>query len=113
MTNTTIPYYESENVILASQIIGYLAGASVVTLNIPQIVAIIKNKSASDVSLLTILLNLLAGFLFLIYGILLFQFPLIINNGLYIIITLILLYCKIYFDKKKSKDDLSKTKNEE
>lgn len=43
-TNITTPYYELPNVILASQIIGYLGGSNVVILNIPQVVLIIKKN---------------------------------------------------------------------
>jgi MtN3 and saliva related transmembrane protein len=94
------PYYKLDNVVFASQIVGYIAGSSVVILNIPQLIIIIKNKSAKDVSVYTIILNLVSGILFLTYGILLYQFPLIVCNSLYCIVTLILLYCKLYFDKK-------------
>ena len=92
-----ISYVNEPDVIFASQIIGYIAGSTVVFINIPQIFLICKNKSSDDVSLLTIIINLISGILFLIYGALIFQLPLIICNGLYIIITLILIYVKIRF----------------
>ena len=85
---------------LITQVLGYIAGSSVIIVNIPQIYTICKNKSAKDVSLYMILLNIFTGILFLIYGILLEELPLIICETLYIIVSIILLIIKIYYNHK-------------
>ncbi len=92
MNNTEIL---NKDIILASQIVGYIAGVSVIILNIPQIYIIIKNKSSKNVSLFMIILNLISGALFLTYGILINQLPIIICNILYLLVSIILLICKI------------------
>ena len=92
-----ISYTDNPSVIITSQIIGYIAGATVVLINIPQTFLIFKNKSSDDVSLLTIIINLISGMLFLTYGILIYQLPLIICNFLYILVTIILIYAKFKF----------------
>ena len=42
--NSTLPYYQNEYVFITSQIIGYIAGIFVLSLNLPQIFLIIKKK---------------------------------------------------------------------
>ena len=65
MNDTKISkYYEIHEIKILSQIIGYLAEFSIVILNIPQIVLIIRKKSAKNVSVTMILFNLMSGFYF-------------------------------------------------
>lgn len=91
-------YVNNTNIKLSSQIIGFIAGITVILLNIPQIFLMFKNKSSKDISFFTIILNIISGILYLIYGILIYQLPLIICNTLYIIITFIMLYTKNKFN---------------
>ena len=51
-------FMEKESTILISQILGYIGGALVVSLNIPQLILIIKTKNVSNYSKETIILNI-------------------------------------------------------
>lgn len=95
-----VRYYEINEIKILSQVIGYLAEFSIVILNIPQIVLIIRKKSAKNVSVTMILFNLMSGFLFLSYGILIYQFPMIIGNSLYLLISFLMLIVKYIYKHK-------------
>tara|TARA_B100001057_G_C22259127_1_gene722494 strand:- start:64 stop:324 length:261 start_codon:yes stop_codon:yes gene_type:complete len=65
-----------------TEIVGYTGSFFLVTTTIPQIVHTFKSKKADDISYLFLSLQLLTCVLFLAYGIMLQQNPLIIANGL-------------------------------
>ena len=65
-----------------TEIVGYTGSFFLVTTTIPQIVHTFKSKKADDISYLFLSLQLLTCLLFLAYGIMLKQNPLIIANGL-------------------------------
>ena len=85
---------------LITQVLGYIGGVFVIIINIPQIYTICKNKSAEKVSLYMILLNIITGIIFIAYGILIEQLPLIVSNCIYIIISNTLFTIKIYYNCK-------------
>ena len=91
---------QTEEIILASQIIGYIGGALVVSLNIPLIVKVVKEKSSDSLSVPFLILNFLTGVVFISYGVLINQWPIIGNNVAYNIIVLILIGLKVHYDKK-------------
>tara|TARA_B100001093_G_scaffold385581_1_gene371422 strand:+ start:249 stop:509 length:261 start_codon:yes stop_codon:yes gene_type:complete len=65
-----------------TEIVGYTGSFFLVTTTIPQIIHTFKLKKADDISYLFLSLQLLTCVLFLIYGIMLKQNPLIIANGI-------------------------------
>lgn len=65
---------------LITQIVGYSAAISLMSTLLPQLYHTFKTKKVDDVSYFFILLNLLTSSLFLIYGILLSELPIIIAN---------------------------------
>lgn len=111
-----IPYYENKYVKLFSQIVGYVAEFSIVILNVPQIILICRKKSGKNVSITMIFFNIISGLLFLVYGILIYQWPMIIGNSLYLFISLVMLgskylyknvkECQTYSPKRKMKDNV-------
>jgi MtN3 and saliva related transmembrane protein len=77
---------------------GY-CGATCLTISlIPQLVHTLKTKRVSDISYGFISLQILTCILFLIYGILLLEKPLIIANGIVLFQLLIFLGLKIKYN---------------
>jgi len=60
-------------------------GVTTGLVNIPQIIKIFKTKSAKDLSIVTNSIFFLSSIVWLLYGIQLINFPLIIANLIYII----------------------------
>jgi MtN3 and saliva related transmembrane protein len=62
-------------------VLGVITGLA----NFPQIIKILKNKSARDISITTNLIFLVSSIVWLLYGFQLNSFPLIIANIIYIV----------------------------
>ena len=84
---------------LLDQVFGYIGCSLLVTTLIPQIYTNYKSKTMKDVSIIFILLQNLTCIIFLIYGCLLQEYPLIIANGIVEFQCLILLSMKFIYDK--------------
>ena len=67
---------------ITSDIIGYLASTCLIVTLLPQIYHTLKTKRVDDISYLFLMFQLLTCALFLSYGILINQNPLIIANSL-------------------------------
>ena len=81
-----------------AEIFGYL-GATFLTITlIPQLIHTIKTKRVSDISYVFICLQILTCILFLIYGIMLVEKPIIIANGAVFLQLLLFLGLKIKFN---------------
>ena len=87
------------------EIIGLIAAAMGGISLFPQVLKIIKTKSTKDISREMILLLAGSIFLWLIYGILLNNLPIIIANFFGIIQALIILFFKIKNQIQKKGDD--------
>ena len=107
--NTTI--YDNPEY-LASQILGYISISIMIPINIPQVVQIFKTKSAKDVSLLSIILNILCGITHTSYGILIQELPIIIGECIYTLISIILLIGKFKYDKETCKKKIEICEND-
>jgi MtN3 and saliva related transmembrane protein len=83
------------------ELLGLIAGTLTTISFLPQLVKIVKNKSAKDVSLLMFLIFTLGIFLWLVYGILTLTLAIIIANSVTIILALSILILKIKYDRKK------------
>ena len=103
--NNYTAFIEDEGTILASQIVGYIGGATVICLQIPQIVLSFRTKSVQNVSMASIFLNLFAGTVFVLYGVLINQWPLIVTNAAYIVVSFIMLGCLCTFGSKKEEEN--------
>ena len=77
--------------------IGLMAGFCTTISFLPQIVRILRTKSAEDVSLLMIFIYLAGIALWLFYGILTAKMPIIVSNGVTCILASILLICKFRY----------------
>jgi MtN3 and saliva related transmembrane protein len=78
--------------------IGYLAGASLCCVLIPQIYKIWKLKSSEEISCYFIFLGIITGILYLIYGIFIKAIPIIVTNVIVLLQNLIFLYMKKKYD---------------
>ena len=83
-----------------TQLIGIIAGICTGVSSLPQLIKIIKDKKADDISyfMLFILLTGLAGWVW--YGILKKDYPIIITNSFSFIVNIIIIFFTIHFQKK-------------
>lgn len=82
------------------EIFGYIGTFFVISINIPLCLKVYKTKSTNDLSMTTFIFTLMAGIFYLLYGIFINKIPLILCNAIIIIITALLIYFKIIYDKK-------------
>ena len=83
-----------------TNVIGLSAGILTGVSMLPQLFKIIKNKKANEVSAIMISI-LLAGLgLWVYYGFLKKDFPIIITNSFSFVISSLVLFFKLWYDKK-------------
>lgn len=85
--------------VLFTQIIGFLAAIIGTLLMLPQLIKMIKTKKVDDISLAMLFLYSLNCILWLIYGLLILAWPVIICNFIALIISIIQLILKFKYDK--------------
>lgn len=68
------------NLITIFAILATISGIAMASAGFPQAIKIFKRKSAKDISILSRFMLLIGGLIWLIYGILLINFPIIISN---------------------------------
>ena len=78
-------------------IIGILAAILTTLAGLPQLIKLIRTKKSKDLSLTMILMFVIGILLWLIYGIMLIDLPLIIANSFAIIIQSTILYYKFKY----------------
>ena len=94
-----------------TEIFGYLAAATLLSTLIPQIIKTIKKKKVDDISYVFVFLQVITCVLFLIYGILLKENPIIIANSLLLCQTILMLSLKIIYGTKKNKPSQENNNN--
>ena len=95
-----------------SQILGYIGGLLVISLNAPLLYETIKNKNSDNLSTTSLLLHLFTSFVYISYGALIKQWPVILCNISYSIMTLILIYLKYYYGNKiNNKNQINENEN--
>tara|TARA_B100000579_G_scaffold196543_1_gene160617 strand:+ start:540 stop:797 length:258 start_codon:yes stop_codon:yes gene_type:complete len=78
--------------------IGFFAGFCTTMAFVPQAIKAWKTKSTKDISLLMFLIFITGVVFWLIYGILIFQLPLIVANAITLILAISILVAKIKYD---------------
>ena len=91
------------NYIIIEDIFGYITTFLIVIRLCPQIVKIFKTKKTNDISLLFLFIGIISKFTALTYGILIYQWPMIIKTILTSIQLIIILIAKLYYDNKNKK----------
>lgn len=82
---------------MASFVIGMLAGTLCAISLLPQVIKIFRTKHARDLSLTTFCILSLGVFLWLIYGILINEIPVISTNAVILILCLSIVAMKIKY----------------
>ncbi|WP_433810563.1 SemiSWEET family sugar transporter [Flavobacterium johnsoniae] len=81
-------------------IIGLFAGACITLSTIPQIVKVWKTKKVKDISLKTFSILTFGIIVWIIYGILKEDLPIIITNSVSLCLNLIMIYFIITYEKE-------------
>lgn len=84
------------------QLLGMAAGSISAITFLPQVIKTWRTKSAGDISLLMFTFATISVLMWLAYGIILRDIPIIYTNSLVLICSLIMLYFKFRFRKKPS-----------
>ena len=84
---------------MIADIIGYAAGAVIITSWIPQVLKSYKTRSVNDLSIITLILILIGTALWLIYGLIVKDKPVqAVNLALFVILSF-LFYLKMKYEK--------------
>ncbi|MBS7254218.1 SemiSWEET family sugar transporter [Flavobacterium branchiicola] len=84
-----------------TEIIGLFAGTCVTISVIPQILKVWRTKKVKEISLKTFSILTFGILVWIIYGILKEDFPIIITNSISLCLNLIMVYFLIYYEKEK------------
>ena len=84
----------------ATQVVGYLGAIFLTITLLPQLYYTYKLKNADNISIYFLLLQIKTCSLFLTYGILLGELPLILANTLVLLQSFILFFLKIHYSRK-------------
>lgn len=83
-----------------TDILGFVAGICVMTSVIPQILKVWRTKKVKDISLLTFSVSTFGVALWVVYGILKNDLPIVITNSISLFLNLIMVYFIIYYEKE-------------
>lgn len=81
-------------------ILGFFAGICVTISVIPQILKIWKTKKVKDISLLTFSVLTFGVALWVLYGVLKNDLPIIITNSISLSLNILMVYFIIYYEKE-------------
>jgi MtN3 and saliva related transmembrane protein len=81
----------------AIDLLGLAAGTLTTCAFIPQVLRIWRTRSARDISLVMFLLFSLGVLLWIIYGVAIASTPVIVANGVTLVLALAILLMKLYF----------------
>jgi len=84
--------------------IGFVAAFCTTTAFVPQLVRVLRLRSARDISLPTFLLFSIGVFLWLVYGILAGSKPVIASNTVTLLLSLSILFLKLKYDRTAMKE---------
>ena len=84
------------------QLLGMAAGSISAITFLPQVIKTWRTKSADDISLLMFTFATVSVIMWLVYGIILRDVPIIYTNSLVLICALVMLYFKFRYSGKKA-----------
>jgi MtN3 and saliva related transmembrane protein len=82
-------------------LIGFIAAGCTTVSFIPQLIRVYRLKSAHEISLIMFLVFSFGVFLWLLYGIFIRSFPVIVANGFTLALSLAILVLKIRYDRRR------------
>ncbi len=84
------------------EIIGFIAGGLSAALFVPQIIKIVREKSAEEISIITCIIGVLSSVLWLWFGIEKDHISMIVTNSLSVVATMSLIILKFNYNKEKN-----------
>ena len=81
-------------------LLGIIAGILTSVAMMPQLIKVIKEKNAEDISVLMLIVLISGLSLWIWYGILKDELPIILSNGFSVLVNLTLLTCCLIFKKR-------------
>lgn len=84
-----------------TEYLGFLAGFITTVSFLPQVVRVYKTKSGRDISLWAMALLSFGVFLWLVYGILIMSLPIIVANGVTLILVSAILILKLVYARRR------------
>ncbi len=82
---------------MLATVIGTVAGTLTTAAYLPQVVKVWRSRSAGDISLQMYILMVTGASLWVVYGLLLVQWPVIIANGVSLLFTAVILGFKLRY----------------
>jgi len=82
------------------ELLGLIAGILTSVAMMPQLIKVLKEKNAKDISMVMLLVLISGLSLWVWYGILKDELPIILSNGFSVLVNLTLLACCFVFKKK-------------
>jgi len=80
-------------------LLGLIAGALTSIAALPQLLKVLKTKNTEDLSALTLIILISGLSLWVWYGLIQDELPIILSNAFAVVLNLILLFCKLTFKK--------------
>lgn len=101
-----LPYFHSLKLfsMTAMDILGMTAGCISSITFLPQVIKTWKTKSAADISLLMFTFATISVIMWLVYGIILQNIPIIFTNSMVLFFSLIMLYFKFRYSGKRDRE---------
>lgn len=93
---------DQEKWIMDENLLGIIAGALTSVAMLPQLVKVIKNKNAEDLSWGMLIVLITGLSLWVWYGFLKDELPIILSNAFAVLVNITLLICCIIYKKKSS-----------
>ncbi|HTY14945.1 MAG TPA: SemiSWEET transporter [Methanoregulaceae archaeon] len=87
-----------------SALIGYVAGTCTTFSFLPQVFRTWKMGSCRELSWVMLLVFSLGVFLWFVYGLYIGEMPVVLANGITLVLVVILFIMKIWFTKKEGRD---------
>ena len=85
-------------------LIGYAAACMTTVSFLPQLIRVVKLRSARDISLGMFLIFTVGTVFWLIYGLSVHSLPVTIANGLTLVLSASILVCKLRFDNRATEE---------
>ena len=86
--------------LINTEFYGYFAAILTTAAFLPQLIKTLKTKKADDVSLVTLIMFIVGVGFWIIYGLKISSFPILLANIITFILNLLILISKIYYFKK-------------
>lgn len=83
-----------------AELLGLIAGGITSIAMMPQLIKVIKEKNAEDISVVMLLVLITGLSLWVWYGFLQEELPIILSNGFSVLVNVTLLICCMIFKKK-------------